>query len=951
MSNNKYMVSWHLVANTDQATANVRGYSAAVRAATKNQLAFNKAVAAGRTPQSVSGVSTGAQNISKTQMPPAIVGSSTQPSKGAVGTKKSVSPSRSGAPTKRGSTAGSGNRMYQSPLKGTPFYGLMGTLLAYSAVKSQVSEVAEYAHVMETAKAILNVADDDLGTFENRFERLSKSVRQIGLETKFTATEVAGATKYLAMAGMSMDTIQSSMRHVTNLAIIGDEDLALIADLSTNIMTGYGISGGSMGAVSDVLTSTMTRSNVSITELAESYKMSAGYLRSAGIDFEESAAAIGILGDAGIKATMAGTALRAMSIRFIKPTKEATEVLDNLGVTFTKTVNDMGRDVVKVKPLYEIFTELYEKGATLKDLQTIFGRIGGNAALALMANTDKLGTLTQQNLYSYGVSERTSKKKQETTMGRADQLKSMLSEQVTQSYLEMEPAIQQFLVNLTESLSSNDFQDGIKSIGSAILTLVDLAGKAVVKLVEHFDVIKTYIVGKVIYSQIINLTSGFRGLASSIRNIGGAASEGGMAIGSMINPLSAISAVIGSVAFTLYEYHNNQQLAFQNLEEKYPTIYSNFNDIGLAVKRAADEMERFNQGLTDKSIEDLTGISSATWIQKMAARIKYWHLIPMMGLFAQDKFSTTTSDPLKTGLFKWTSYDAEMAAAPTRQAIGLAKIDAASAKDKLWSNLGKAKDKSDMLDIIDNTVGLQLKFKPIDSSLYGFEGRYLKPNAGDRDPYALRGTKEYQDELRNMIEGDTGLLRQAVGAIGDKDKALNIASQMGVGTLSSMGINYNVSTGEFVFPKAPDASSTDEERQKYVDTINKARESSFVKTITDALPMPIVTSLLKTLGIPLSIVSSKPMNTVGGNIINADDMGAEDVNNVGGTGGRSMLSRSTTQPKQVIINIDNLMSVNDVKINDDNRSSTLSTLKEDVTALLLDIVHDTSASFHGTNMS
>lgn len=944
MSNNKYMVSWHLVANTDQATANVRGYSAAVRAATKNQLAFNKAVAAGRTPQSVSGVSTGAQNISKTQMPPAIVGSSSQPSKGAVGTKKSVSPSRSGAPTKRGSTAGSGNRMYQSPLKGTPFYGLMGTLLAYSAVKSQVSEAAEYAHVMETAKAILNVADDDLGTFESRFERLSKSVRQIGLETKFTATEVAGATKYLAMAGMSMDTIQSSMRHVTNLAIIGDEDLALIADLSTNIMTGYGISGGSMGAVSDVLTSTMTRSNVSITELAESYKMSAGYLRSAGIDFEESAAAIGILGDAGIKATMAGTALRAMSIRFIKPTKEATEVLDNLGVTFTKTVNDMGREVVKVKPLYEIFTELYEKGATLKDLQTIFGRIGGNAALALMANTDKLGTLTQQNLYSYGVSERTSKKKQETTMGRADQLKSMLSEQVISVYLEMEGIIQQFLVNLTESLSSEGFKDGIKSMGSAIFTFVDLAGKAVTMLTRHFDTIKTYMVGKFIHNQILNITSGMMGLGNSINRVGKESEKSSFSIGSLISPISLIASVVGSAAFTLYEFHNNQQLAFQNLEEKYPTVYSNFTDIGLAVKKAADEMERFNKGITDKNIEEITGISSPTWMQKLSIWLKYM----LVGVPGSDQYK---HDPLNTGTFKITSPEAEFASAPTRQAMGLAKVDAYSAREKLWGDLKKAKDPQDMERIINENLALQSQLKPIDKSMYGMWGVYLKPGVGDKDPYAFRSTREYQSEFMNIVTGDADMLKEAVGAIGNKDKALSLLSQMGIGVLSNMGVNFNASTGQFDFPVQPGKEATDDERQDYVDNINKMRESPFVKTITEALPMPIVTSLLETLGIPSTIVSSKPMYTVGGNIINADDMGADDVNNVNGTGGSSMLSRSTTQPKQVIINIDNLMSVNDVKINDDNRSSTLSTLKEDVTALLLDIVHDTSASFHGTNMS
>ena len=104
--------------------------------------------------------------------------------------------------------------------------------------------------------------------------------------------------------------------------------------------------------------------------------MAAGYLKMSGVDFAESSAAIGILGNSGIKGTMAGTALRAMSTRFAKPTKEAQDTLNRLGIKFTEFHNVYGKQVEKLRSLADIFEELNQKGATMGDMQAIFGKIG-----------------------------------------------------------------------------------------------------------------------------------------------------------------------------------------------------------------------------------------------------------------------------------------------------------------------------------------------------------------------------------------------------------------------------------------------------------------------------------------------------------------------------------------------------------------------------------------------
>lgn len=197
-----------------------------------------------------------------------------------------------------------------------PMAGMLNAYMAYNFLRTQFTEAVEYSNIMQSAHSILRVADSDLATFEGRFDRMARYVRRIGVETKFTAIEVAGAVKFLSMAGMGIETINESIRPITNLALIGDNDISQIADLATNIQTGYNIKNTSMGSVADILASTVSRSNVNIIEMAESFKMAAGYLRLSGVDFTEASAAIGVLGNMGIKGTMAGTALRAMATRF-----------------------------------------------------------------------------------------------------------------------------------------------------------------------------------------------------------------------------------------------------------------------------------------------------------------------------------------------------------------------------------------------------------------------------------------------------------------------------------------------------------------------------------------------------------------------------------------------------------------------------------------------------------
>ncbi|MBV3966585.1 phage tail tape measure protein, partial [Bacteroides fragilis] len=144
-------------------------------------------------------------------------------------------------------------------LRNLPFASMLNAYMGYSLVRSELSDAVEYANIMKSARSILRVADMDLGSFETRFDNMARHVRKIGIDTKYTAVEIAGAVKFLSMAGMDIETIHKSIRPVTNLALIGDNDVSYIADLATNIMAGYDIHNDSMDSVADIIASTISR--------------------------------------------------------------------------------------------------------------------------------------------------------------------------------------------------------------------------------------------------------------------------------------------------------------------------------------------------------------------------------------------------------------------------------------------------------------------------------------------------------------------------------------------------------------------------------------------------------------------------------------------------------------------------------------------------------------------
>lgn len=375
------------------------------------------------------------------------------------------------------------NPMALSMLKGMGIgYGLSAVM---GGVGNVVRDATEYNNVMQTARNILS-AHDTNGGFDSRFSQMQNTIRQIGIETKYTAPEVASAAKFLAMAGLNVEAIKTSMPAITDLALIGDTDLAATADVTTNIMTAYGIRPSGMRKAADVMTQTFTMSNTTLMEIAEAYKYSASLLAAAGVDFETSAAAFGVLGDAGIKASQAGTSLRTIINNIVKPTKPQLDEWKYLKIKRYDKEDEKGnpKEGAKLRSLIDIFADLNEKNVPVDAYYKLFRLTAAQGAAALAMGVDRWQEVMLANVDSAGLSSKLAEAKKNTIQGQWAQLTSSFTEQGLRAFEQRQGAIVDKLKEFTSWMQGDKasemfatLTDRIWALGQTIVDFTGFIGK------------------------------------------------------------------------------------------------------------------------------------------------------------------------------------------------------------------------------------------------------------------------------------------------------------------------------------------------------------------------------------------------------------------------------------------------------------------------------------------
>lgn len=252
----------------------------------------------------------------------------------------------------------------------------------------------------------------------DKFQELREQAKELGRTTEYSATQAADAMGFLAMAGFNADEILGAMPGTLQLASAAQMDLARAADIVTNIVTGYNLEIENLAHANDVLVKAMTSTNVDLEMLGESMKYVGPVASGMGLQFEEVAAAVGLMGNAGIQGSMAGTALRGAISALVNPTKKTADMMADLGIN---ALDARG----KMLPLNEIVRQLEDSGASAAEIMALFGQRAGPAMVALVEQgADALSNLTAELENSGGTAERVAKTQMEGFKGMMLELES-----------------------------------------------------------------------------------------------------------------------------------------------------------------------------------------------------------------------------------------------------------------------------------------------------------------------------------------------------------------------------------------------------------------------------------------------------------------------------------------------------------------------------------------------
>lgn len=202
--------------------------------------------------------------------------------------------------------------------------GLTVPLLGVATAAVKVT--ADFDAQMSRVSAISGATGED-------FDALREKAREMGEKTKFSATEAGQAFEYMAMAGWKTEDMLNGIEGIMNLAAAAGEDLGLTSDIVTDALTAFGLQAEDSAHFADILAAASSNANTNVSMMGETFKYVAPVAGQMGYSAEDTAVAIGLMANSGIKASQAGTSLRGILTRMAKPTDEVASAMDTLGIS------------------------------------------------------------------------------------------------------------------------------------------------------------------------------------------------------------------------------------------------------------------------------------------------------------------------------------------------------------------------------------------------------------------------------------------------------------------------------------------------------------------------------------------------------------------------------------------------------------------------------------------
>lgn len=354
----------------------------------------------------------------------------------------------------------------------------------YEAYMECVNVAGEFEASMSNVEALS-------GANAQEMQQLSDMAKELGATTKFTAKESADAMGYMAMAGWDAQQMLSGMPGVLSLAAASGEDLAQVSDIVTDSMTAFGLTAADTSRYADVLAATATNANTSVGIMGETFKYAAPIAGALGYSIEDTSVAIGLMANAGIKGSNAGTALRNTFnglLSGVTLTGEAFGECTVSAVMADGTMADFGTTIDQLRYYFDQMTA----AERVNNAMAIAGQRGYAGLLSILNATDEeYASLTESINNCTGTAQRMADIKMDNMLGQLTLLKSAWDAVKTTVGEQFTPVLQDLYGAGAGVLTEvNEFLQAHPVLIKAVSAFVGVIGAAAAAITAYVAVTK-----------------------------------------------------------------------------------------------------------------------------------------------------------------------------------------------------------------------------------------------------------------------------------------------------------------------------------------------------------------------------------------------------------------------------------------------------------------------------